>query len=58
MASYVHLDTDLAGEPTLEELFRDPIIHLIMKRDGVEERDMRTVLNDLWRSYQAALEVQ
>lgn len=49
---------DLAGEPTLEELFGEPIIHLIMKRDGVAERDMRTTLESLRRAYRAAFEIQ
>lgn len=32
-------------EPTLEELFAEPIIQLVMKRDGVQVQEMRLQLD-------------
>ncbi len=32
-------------EPTLEELFAEPIIQLVMQRDGVKVQDMRVQLD-------------
>ncbi len=58
MVSYAFPDADLAGEPTLDELFGDPIVHLMMKRDGVEERDMRGTLERIKDAYHAILERQ
>lgn len=43
MASYalpVSCDSDLKGEPSLDELMADPIMLLIMKRDGVKPQHM------------------
>ena len=34
-------DSLLQGEPTLDELFAEPIVQLIMQRDGVERNDMQ-----------------
>jgi hypothetical protein len=31
-------------EPTVEELFADPIMHLILNRDGLQEGDVRAVV--------------
>lgn len=33
------------GEPTLEELLNDPIIHAMMRRDGVERADVELALS-------------
>lgn len=41
MVSYHTAEAELLGEPTLDELFAEPIVRLVMKRDGVEEHDMR-----------------
>jgi|GEM_PF-3516032 len=32
-------------EPTLDELFAEPIIQLVMQRDGVKAQDMRHQLD-------------
>lgn len=44
-------ESDIVGEPTLEELFADPIVRLIMARDGVEESDMRGQIDRVRSSY-------
>lgn len=54
MASYVANDAELLGEPTLEELLADPIVRLIMKRDGVDESEMRGQIDRAQRVYHAA----
>jgi len=41
MASNPYSDTSRTGEPSLDEMLADPIIKLIMKRDGVNDQDMR-----------------
>jgi hypothetical protein len=33
--------SDIYHEPSLEEMFAEPIIQLIMRRDGVQVREMR-----------------
>ena len=48
-------DNDLVGEPSLEEMLAEPIIRLIMKRDGVDESSMRGQI-DLVRSNYFTLE--
>lgn len=35
MASNLYPDADLKREPSLEELFAEPIVQLVMQRDGV-----------------------
>jgi hypothetical protein len=44
-------EREVIGEPSLEELFAEPIVQLIMKRDGVRARDMREELDRLVQSY-------
>ncbi len=39
------LASTLRDEPSIEELFAEPIIQLVMKRDGVQASDMRHTLN-------------
>lgn len=40
--------TSLAQEePSLEEIFAEPIVQLVMKRDGVRAQDMRCALDRL-----------
>jgi hypothetical protein len=34
-------------EPSLDELLDDPIAQLLMECDGVEERDVRKILDDV-----------
>lgn len=35
----------LSDEPTLDELFAEPIIQLVMQRDGIRAQDMRHQLD-------------
>ncbi len=35
---------DLNGEPTVDELLSDPIAQLIMLYDGIDENDVRDVM--------------
>jgi hypothetical protein len=51
MASARYTDRELKGEPSLDELFEEPIVQLIMQRDGVKARDMREELDRLLASY-------
>jgi hypothetical protein len=37
----------LQGEPTLEDLLSDPIVHVLMVRDGVDPDDLRMFLDDV-----------
>ena len=34
------------AEPTLDDLMLDPIIHLLMRRDGVDEGAVRQIARD------------
>jgi hypothetical protein len=58
MIGYAYPDADLTGELTLDELLSDPIIRLLMRRDGVEESEMRRTLNRVHDSYRALTEAQ
>lgn len=58
MASDLHLDTELLGEPTLDEILADPIIRLIMERDGVEESKMRGEIDRVQRHYATLENIQ
>lgn len=58
MASYNYPDTDLLGEPSLEEMLAEPIIQLVMKRDGIDESDMRGHLDRAQRAYDSLLSAQ
>jgi hypothetical protein len=35
-------------EPSLDELFGDVVMQLLMRRDGVTESDVRALLSELW----------
>lgn len=35
------------GEPTLEEVMADPLVHLLMRRDGLAPRDVWPLLRDV-----------
>ncbi len=37
----------LHDEPSIDELFAEPIIQLVMQRDGVQAQDMRLQLDRL-----------
>lgn len=39
--------TPLFREPTVEEMLADPIVRMIMQRDGVEEAELRRTLRRL-----------
>lgn len=41
MVTYNTAEAEIYGEPTLDELLAEPIVRLVMKRDGVNEADMR-----------------
>ncbi len=58
MIDTIFSDTDLHGEPTLDELLADPIVRLIMQRDGVEESSMRKQIDRVQRSYATFATVQ
>lgn len=34
----------IAGELSLDEMLRDPIVKLVMRRDGVKPREVRAVM--------------
>lgn len=52
MASSSHTDAELLGEPTLAEMLAEPIVQLIMKRDGVRLQDMQGELDRMQRVYE------
>ena len=37
-------------EPTLDQLFADPIIHCLMQRDGTEEKEVRALIASVSRA--------
>ncbi len=41
------LAKNLRDEPSIDELFAEPIIQLVMKRDGVHIQEMRHTLDRL-----------
>ena len=41
MVTYTTSEAELLGEPTLDELLAEPIVRLVMQRDGVNETEMR-----------------
>ena len=41
------------AEPSLEELFRDITVQLLMRRDGVTERDIRALLGQVKQAWAA-----
>lgn len=41
MVTHTITESEIFGEPTLDELLAEPIVRLVMKRDGVNEADMR-----------------
>jgi len=55
MAGAKYSDAELRGEPTLEEMFEDPIIQLVMQRDGVIAHDMRAEIDRMRATYAAQL---
>ena len=51
MMSCFYQDPELLGEPSLEEMFAEPIIRLIMERDGVNHIDLRGEIDRVQESY-------
>ncbi len=51
MGRFLHQDLELGAEPSLEEMLAEPIVQLIMRRDGVEAVDMRGVIDRVKRQY-------
>ena len=47
-------ESDLVGEPTLDELLTDPMVKLLMKRDGVKPQYMRGEIDRLQRELSLA----
>ena len=37
----------LQGEPTLDDVFSDPTVHVLMERDDVDPDDLRVFLEDV-----------
>ena len=58
MNSSHYADAELISEPTLDELLADPIVQLVMKRDGVAEDEMRGEIDRVQRSYELMLNAQ
>lgn len=58
MVSCAYTDIDIVGEPTLDELLAEPIVRLIMSRDGVEERHMRSEIERVRSAYDTLETVQ
>lgn len=51
MTPYSDTELSPAEEPTLEEMLADPIIQLIMQRDGVSQHEMQRTLGHLQSKY-------
>jgi hypothetical protein len=51
MVSVNIAEAELLGEPTLDELLAEPIVRLVMKRDGVNETDMRSQIDRMLDAY-------
>lgn len=49
----IYAESHVLGEPSLDEVFADPMIRLIMKRDGIEEREMRGTIDRMRDAYRA-----
>jgi hypothetical protein len=58
MVTMAYPDHDLYGEPSLEEMFGDPMVRMVMTRDGVEEQTMRRTIERLRDAYKGLLEAQ
>ena len=50
--------TTARGEPLLEDMLSDPMVQLMMHRDGVEEGEVRRALDRVLASYTAQEMVQ
>jgi hypothetical protein len=43
-ASNTDRRANIVGEPSLDELLADPLLHLVMRRDGVSFAQLRAVI--------------
>ncbi len=41
-----HQNRPQQTQPTLDDLLRDPIVHLLMRRDGTDEGTVRRIVRD------------
>jgi hypothetical protein len=37
----------LHGEPSLDDVLADPIVHALMQRDGVDPHDLKALIEDV-----------
>lgn len=58
MVTHTITEPEIFGEPTLEEMLAEPIVRLVMKRDGVDETDMRGQIDRVQRDYHILETVQ
>ena len=54
MAGTSYKEHDTLGEPSLDELFAEPIVQLFMARDGLSARDVLGQLNRVLQLFPAA----
>ena len=47
----------LHGEPSLDDVLSDPVVHAVMRRDGIDAEVLRVFLNDIRRARAAAQRV-
>lgn len=58
MVTYSTAQADHFVEPTLEDLLAEPIVRLVMKRDGVNETDMRGQIDRMLSAFRITDTVQ
>lgn len=44
------ISTGLSGEPRIGDLLNDPILHLLMKRDGITRKSLTQLISRVRRS--------
>lgn len=58
MVTHTITEPEIFGEPTLEEMLAEPIVRLVMKRDGVNEADMRGQIDRMLSAFRILETVQ
>lgn len=58
MVTHATVNADHFVEPTLEDLLAEPIVRLVMKRDGVNETDMRGQIDRMLSAFRLTDTVQ
>lgn len=58
MIGYLYPDSDMLGEPAIEDVLADPIVQLVMQRDGVDEGDMRGQIERVKQFYNHLIKKQ